>query len=50
MAEKGLLTGLSKKSPPACDSSHKHPGGSVDNDTTRSSTAPTPKTLGERCA
>lgn len=50
MAGKGLLSGLTKKSPPATDSSSKYPGGSVNSDTTRTSTAPTPKTIGGRCA
>ena len=45
-----MLSGLTKKSPPATDSSSKHPGGSVNSDTTRGSTAPTPKTIGGRCA
>ncbi len=39
-----------KTPPPAVDSSMSPPKGSVNNETTRSSTAPTPKTLGPRVA
>lgn len=45
-----MLKGLSRKSPPAEDSSMRPKGGRVDNEATRTSTAPTPKTLGPRCA
>jgi hypothetical protein len=45
-----LHKGLSNKAAKFPDKSFKHPGGSVNNDTTRSSTAKTPKTLGPRSA
>ena len=46
-----LLKGLSTKSPSATDKSTKMTGGgSVNSDTTRKGTAPTPKTLGPRNA
>lgn len=40
--------GMKVRSPSASDASMKCRGGSVNNDTTRKSTAPTPKTLGPR--
>lgn len=47
----GVMTsGLTTKSPKAVDASMKCKGGSVDSDTTRSATAPTPSTLGGRTA
>lgn len=46
-----LHKGLSNKSPKFVDKSFNYYGGaSVSSDTTRSSTAPTPKTLGPRTA
>lgn len=39
-----------KTPPPAVDSSMKPPSGRVNSDPTRSKTAPTPPTLGPRCA
>ena len=44
----GLLDGLTKSSPPP--PTEKPRGGSVNDEPTRSSVAPTPSTLGERCA
>ena len=41
-------SGMKVRSPSAVDASMKCKGGSVDRDTTRSSTAATPKTLGPR--
>jgi hypothetical protein len=40
--------GLRDSSPPAVDASQKLPGKNIDQDSTRSATAPTPKTLGPR--
>lgn len=48
MAETDLKAGLKNDSPPASDSSMGCKGESVNAGTTRSSTAPTPKTLGPR--
>lgn len=46
-----LMAGLSKKAPKDCDSSMSIPkGNTVNNDTTRGGTAPTPGTLGGRTA
>ena len=51
MAEsKSLHDGLKTKSPPSTDASMKPPSGSVNTDAVRTSTAPTPKTLGPRTA
>lgn len=47
---KGMLDGLSVKSPPASDSSMKLPSGSVNSDTTRKDIAPQQPTIGPRCA
>lgn len=47
-SDKSLLSGLKTHSPKA--PSEKPKGGSVDSDATRKETAPTPKTLGPRCA
>lgn len=49
-ATTGLHDGLKTRSPKAIDSSYRYPGGSVNADTTRSSTAPTPKTITGRTA
>jgi hypothetical protein len=49
-SSKGMLSGLSVKSPPASDSSQKPPSGSVNSDTTRKDTAPQQATIGPRCA
>ncbi len=46
----GLLKGMSTKSPSAPDGKITSRSGSVNNETTRSGTAPTPKTLGPRNA
>ena len=46
----GMLSGLSNKSPSASDKSTKLPSGSVNSDTTRSSTAEAQPTLGPRTA
>jgi len=47
----GILDGLSNKSPKFADKSLGMKGGeSVNSDTIRSTTAPTPKTLGPRVA
>ena len=40
--------GLKDSSPPAVDASQKLPAKNIDSDSTRSSPAPTPKTLGPR--
>lgn len=45
-----LLKGLTRKNPSASDASTRLPGKNIDQDATRSSTAPTPKTLGPRTA
>lgn len=45
-----LHQGMTNKSPKAVDSSMGCKGGSVDKDTTRDKTAPTPSTIGGRCA
>ena len=42
--------GMKTRSPQNPDASMKLGKASVNNESTRSSTAPTPKTLGERCA
>lgn len=49
---KSLHHGMKNTSPKASDKSHRMfgGGGSTSRDTTRSGTAPTPKTLGGRCA
>lgn len=49
-ATTNLKDGLKNRSPKASDASTKYSGGSVNNDTTRSSVAPTPKSLGPRTA
>lgn len=45
-----LHSGLTRKAPAGVDKSMSMKGGSVDKDTTRGSVAPSPKTLGGRCA
>jgi len=45
-----MLSGLTNKSPEACDSSCKPPSGSVNSEATRSETAPNQPTIGPRCA
>lgn len=42
--------GMKDRSPEPVDASMKPKGGSVNNDTTRKETAPTPSTLGPRAA
>lgn len=46
----GLHDGLKDKSAKASDKSSAVPKGSVNDDATRSGVAPTPKSLGGRCA
>lgn len=48
--ESNLLKGLKNKSPSSSDASTKLPGKNIDSDSTRGSTAPTPRTLGPRTA
>jgi hypothetical protein len=43
-----LLKGMRDRNPSATDKSTRLPGMNIDSDATRSSTAPTPKTLGPR--
>ena len=45
-----LHSGLTKKSPSSVDKSMSIPGGNTVNEGTRSSVAPTPKTIGSRVA
>lgn len=47
---KGMLSGLTNKSPPATDSSMKLGKESVNSETTRSETAPAQSTIGPRAA
>lgn len=48
--ETNLHAGLKTKSPPATDKSFGIPKGNTVNEQTRTSTAPSPKTLGDRSA
>jgi hypothetical protein len=48
MKGSSLTAGLKNKAPEPVDASMKPPNGSVNTDTTRSSTALTPRTLGPR--
>lgn len=45
-----MLKGLKNRSPSATDASTRAPAKNIDKDATRSSTAPTPRTLGPRNA
>lgn len=49
-SSKGMLSGLTDKSPAAVDSSMKPPSGSVNSEPTRKETAPQQPTIGPRCA
>lgn len=46
----GLLDGLTRKNPPGKDKSMSYPGGSVNDNPTRSGPAKSPKSLGPRTA